>query len=232
MVRALTLAVTFVLAGCFARLAPGEPVAPRPAEALSGVVLVLNHRTDGKLGFGAGVVINETGLVLTSRHVVANAVSLEVMLYDPARAGYVPLDGGLMRYLEENRASLFAAREVRVDEAQDLSLIQLEGDGSPTAPLRFRNSPVEIGERVFALGHPREAVWSFTSGVVSSIRPGAIQHDAAISNGNSGGPLIDEQGRVVGINTNQVVGGADRIGFARPVALCAVLLALGARGER
>lgn len=75
-----------------------------------------------------------------------------------------------------------------------------------------------------AVGHPGETPWSFTSGVVSSIHQGIIQTDASINKGNSGGPLIDASGRVVGISTSRLVGDTQGIGFARPVSLAKALV--------
>ena len=77
---------------------------------------------------------------------------------------------------------------------------------------------------MLALGHPQQAVWSFTSGVVSAVRSGVIQHDAPINPGNSGGPLVDLQGRLLGINTSKLLGGAEGVGFARPIDLARTLL--------
>jgi hypothetical protein len=80
-------------------------------------------------------------------------------------------------------------------------------------------NPRASAKRIFALGHPNESVWSLTSGVVSSVRAGLVQHDAALANGSSGGPLLDARGRVVSINTSKLFEPAEGIGFARPVAL-------------
>jgi hypothetical protein len=76
-----------------------------------------------------------------------------------------------------------------------------------------------VGERVYALGHPQETVWSFTSGAVSAIHHGAIQHDTVVSHGSSGGPLLNARGQVVGINTSRVVSEARGMAFARPVEM-------------
>jgi hypothetical protein len=80
---------------------------------------------------------------------------------------------------------------------------------------------------VLALGHPQENVWSFTQGVVGSIQQGAIQHDANISHGSSGGPLLNARGEVIGINIAKVMNEATGLAFARPISLAARYL-----GER
>lgn len=206
----------------------GAPVTQRAAvdllkQALPGVVLLLNQRNDGKLGFGSGVLLDEHGLVLTNLHVVANASSLGAMLHNPSRVSYTPMDGGLARYFFENQKDVVPAHLVRGDPTLDLAIIKLEADTSRYARLTFRKTAVEVGEQILALGHPQETVWSFTSGMVSSIHLGVIQHDAAINPGNSGGPLIDMSGRVVGINTAKLLSTAG-VGFARPIAMTSYLI--------
>lgn len=209
----------------------GEPFASDPQRAtvdllkraLPGVVLLLNQRADGKLGFGSGVLLDEHGLVLTNLHVVANASSLGAMLHDPSRVSYTPMDGGLARYFFENQKDVVSAQLVRGDPILDLAIVKLDADTSRYARLELRTTPVEVGEQVLALGHPQETVWSFTSGMVSSIHLGIIQHDAAINPGNSGGPLIDMRGRIVGVNTAKLLSTAG-VGFARPVAMAKYLI--------
>lgn len=191
--------------------------------SLPGVVLLLNHRSDGKLGFGSGVLIDASGLALTNLHVVANASSLGAMLHDSSRVSYTPMDGGLARYYFENQKDEVAAQLVRGDPVLDLAIVKLDGDTSRFPRLEFRRTPVEVGEQVLALGHPQETVWSFTSGMVSSIHLGAIQHDAAINPGNSGGPLIDMKGRVVGVNTAKLLS-TSGVGFARPISMAQYLI--------
>jgi hypothetical protein len=191
--------------------------------ALPGVVLLLNQRPDGKLGFGSGVLLDEHGLVLTNLHVVANASSLGAMLHDPHRVSYTPMDGGLARYFFENQKDVLGAHLVRGDPTLDIAIVQIEGDTSRHARLPFRKTPVEVGEQVLALGHPQETVWSFTSGMVSSIHLGVLQHDAAINPGNSGGPLIDMNGQVVGVNTARLLS-TSGVGFARPIAMTSYLI--------
>ncbi|NUQ72130.1 MAG: trypsin-like peptidase domain-containing protein [Polyangiaceae bacterium] len=241
--RCASLLALLALAACSATSPPPCPCAPVSAapssasaapasqraaidvlkRALPGVVLLLNQRSDGKLGFGSGVLLDERGLVLTNLHVVANASSLGAMLHDPGRVSFTPMDGGLARYFFENQKDVVAAHLVRGDPTLDLAIVQIETDTSRYARLPFRTTPVEVGEQVLALGHPQETVWSFTSGMVSSIHLGAIQHDAAINPGNSGGPLIDMSGQVVGVNTAKLLSTVG-VGFARPIAMASYLI--------
>jgi hypothetical protein len=187
------------------------------------VVLLVNRHADGPIGFGAGVILDDEGLVLTNLHVVANATSLGALVYDAKRTSYIPQDGGLARYLFENDSQIIETRLVRADPSLDLALVKLDAK-TKGQKLGFRDDLPKQGERVMAVGHPGETVWSFTSGVVSSLHQGMIQTDAAINRGNSGGPLIDSEGRVAGVNTSKLLGDMHGIGFARPIGLAKALI--------
>ncbi|HEY3592964.1 MAG TPA: S1C family serine protease, partial [Polyangiaceae bacterium] len=127
----------------------------------------------------------------------------------------------LSRFLFENQSEIVTAHEVAGDSTTDLAVVRVDADtsGYPTIPVAIRS--VKPGDRVLALGHPQENVWSFTQGVVGSIQQGAIQHDAAISHGSSGGPLLDVRGDVVGINIAMVLNESKGLAFARPISLAA-----------
>ena len=146
------------------------------------------------------------------------------MLYRADRVSYTPMDGGLTRYLFEYQSELIDARTVQSDVVADLALVHVFADTRNITRAALAPDVVQVGERVTALGHPQETVWSFTAGMVSALHQGAIQHDALISHGNSGGPLLNTRGEVVGINTARVTGEARGVSFARPVALAAWLL--------
>jgi hypothetical protein len=159
------------------------------------------------------------GLVLTSEHVVASASKLGAMLYKAGRTSYTPMDGGLARFLFENQSDILPVRELGGDSTSDLALMQLDVDTAGYPLLPMAEADVKAGDHVIALGHPQELVWSFTQGVVGTIQQGAIQHDASISFGSSGGPLLNGRGEVVGINIAKVVTESPGLSFARPVAL-------------
>jgi hypothetical protein len=196
------------------------------ARALAGVVLVVNTRTDGKTAFGSALLL-PGNLALTNRHVVQDSASLQVMFYDKGRTSHGGLEeqGGLRRYLFENEEDLVAAQVFREDKGLDLAVIYLHGPSDAYPRLAWRTEPAQIGERVYAVGHPGQNAWSFTSGLVSNTHIDAIQVDAAINEGHSGGPLIDAQGRVLGINTMRAVGGTQSIGYARPIAMTQPIVA-------
>lgn len=207
--------------------------APRPASptthqlvtrALPSVVLVVGDRPDGKVSFGSGIVVGANGSVLTCLHLVRGLTNLRGMLYAPELVSYTPMDGGLDRFLFENRHRLSELTIDRIDEANDLALVHLDADTSKVPLLSLANALPQRGEVVLALGHPRETVWSFSSGVISALHHGAIQHDAAVNPGSSGGPLINEKGEIVGITSAKVFGETDGVGFARPIGIAKWLL--------
>jgi hypothetical protein len=188
-------------------------------KALPSIVLIINNQVDGQIGYGSGILLDDKGTVLTNLHVVDNAKSLGGMLYDRRRISHIPSEGGLNRFLFEYHKDILPAHLVRGDPVLDLAVIQVSADTTKYARLPVRAEPVEPGEKVYAIGHPQQTVWSFTSGLVSALQDGYIQHEAAINHGNSGGALIDEQGRLVGISTSRLFGDTNGIGFARPIAL-------------
>ena len=139
-------------------------------------------------GLGSGFLISEDGLVVTNNHVVTGAATLNVFV--PGRRE--PVNG----------------RVVAASECADLAIVDLPGDGYPY--LDFHEGPLSIGTPIFAAGYPLgEPEYALVAGIISKLDADGesnwasveqvIQHDAAVSPGNSGGPLVTEEGRVVGI---------------------------------
>jgi serine protease Do len=161
---------------------------------------------------GSGVILSEDGLILTNNHVVRNALKIEVKLHNPNRAGHMP-------------DSTLSAKLVGVDREADLAVIKIEKTGLPKLPLGD-SSKLRQGQFVMAFGNPLGLEGSVTMGIVSSTARSLklddpmsyVQTDAPINPGNSGGPLVDSEGRVVGINTFILTqsGGSEGIGFAVP----------------
>jgi len=172
---------------------------------------------------GSGVVIDAGGYIMTNAHVVANARRVEVVL-PGARE-----DGVAQRASHGRRID---AAIVGVAKEIDLALLKIDGAQSPPPLPLADDDAVRQGQLVFAFGSPEGLRNSVTMGVVSAVarQPDVdnplvyVQTDAPINHGNSGGPLVDVEGRVVGINTFIVSdsGGSQGLGFAIPSALVAM----------
>ena len=187
---------------------------------LDGVVLVTTELENGKRGYGAGLLRDDSGTVVTNFHVVSGAQSIAVMFRDPGRPTYSPLDGGLDRLLFENEKALVPARVVRSDPSIDIAVLDVDGPVPFHGPfLQVADGDVRTGERIYAVGHPDQSVWTITSGVVSGLHSGVIQHDAPLNTGSSGGPLVDAHGGWLGVNTMKLLGGAEGMAYARPASL-------------
>ncbi|MDP8992423.1 MAG: trypsin-like peptidase domain-containing protein [Actinomycetota bacterium] len=178
-------------------------------ELQPSVVAVLTRAGDGRRGEGSGVVYGNEGLIVTNEHVVAGAPAVEVALADGQRS---------------------PAAVVATDPRSDLAVLRPERKGLPAA--RFSDRLPVVGEMAVAMGNPLGFQNSVTAGVISGLGraiPGSaastpalvdlIQTDAAISPGNSGGPLLNGDGTVIGINVAYLPPqsvGAVSIGFAIP----------------
>jgi serine protease Do len=167
---------------------------------------------------GSGVIVDPSGYIVTNAHVVAGARRIRVVL-SPAladRSGESILTGPGERV---------GAQLVGLDRETDLAVIRIQRRDLPA--LEFADSDeLRQGQLVFALGSPRGLMNSVSMGVVSAtarqLGPDHpmvyVQTDATINPGNSGGPLVDVQGRIVGINTLILTdsGGSEGLGFAAP----------------
>jgi S1-C subfamily serine protease len=159
---------------------------------------------------GSGFIIDDSGRILTNHHVISGSNQVEVTLPDQTK---------------------YQAEVLVRDRADDLALIRIR----PKTKLPFLrlgdSDRLQVGQKVLAIGNPFGLELTLTTGVVSSLgrtiqggqgeQPleGMIQTDAAINSGNSGGPLLDSQGAVIGINTAIYGpnGGNVGIGFAMPI---------------
>ncbi|CAN5819065.1 N/A [soil metagenome] len=154
-------------------------------------------------GAGSGFIIDRDGFILTNHHVIENAERITVTLAD---------------------GRTFRGHVVGTDPAIDVALLRIDGArGLPEAPLG-NSDQLRVGEWVCAIGNPLGYVHSVTVGVVSFVGrklfdpslDDYIQTDAAINFGNSGGPLINARGQVIGINS-AVSSRTNTIGFAVPI---------------
>jgi len=161
-------------------------------------------------GAGSGFVIDPKGYILTNFHVVEGAQTIEVVLGDQTR---------------------YAAKFIGADQRNDVALVKIEPKGKQLAVLPLGDSAgLQVGQKVLAIGNPFGFQSTLTTGVVSALGrtvqtsqttfiDEAIQTDAAINRGNSGGPLINSHGEVIGINSAIYTpsGTTAGIGFAIPI---------------
>jgi len=162
---------------------------------------------------GSGFVIDRAGHIVTNYHVIAGAQKVQVSF---------------------SSQDQLAATVVGSDRSTDVAVLKIDAHSRALTPLPLGESnAVRVGDPVYAIGNPFGLDRTFTAGVVSAVGreisapnnmpvEGAIQTDAAINHGNSGGPLIDDEGRVVGV-TSQIQTGSDAnsgnvgVGFAIPI---------------
>jgi serine protease Do len=165
-----------------------------------------------KIGGGSGFIVSPDGFVITCNHVVSDPTADYTVILDPKRK--------------------FKAEVLARDPLVDIAVLKIEGKNLPYLELGDSNE-IELGEEVLAIGNPLgEFEDTLSAGIVSGLSRkitayggmpfkatslrGLIQTDAAINPGNSGGPLVNMEGKVIGINTAMVMG-AQNIGFAIPI---------------
>lgn len=190
-----------------------ERVSPSVVSILTESQASLGFRSYTQQGAGTGIIISESGYVLTNRHVVADANKVDIVLADGT--------------------SYEGVRVVGVDPANDIAFLKIEGGKNLKPATVGDSSTVEVGEKVIAIGNALgQYQTSVTSGIISGLgRPliagdasgdnreqlsNLLQTDAAINPGNSGGPLVNLDGEVIGINT-AIDQEAEGIGFAIPI---------------
>ncbi len=194
-------------------------------KSASGVVLVVSTFSGGSSGgfggqaLGTGFVVSKDGTIMTNAHVVtqngAKASSVEVAF----------------RQGQDQSSQQVKAKLVGVDVTSDVAILKVDPGSRTLTPLPLGDSSkVAIGQWVVAIGNPLGYSFSLTQGIVSGIGrnlqapnnaviPNGIQTDAAINQGNSGGPLIDANGDVIGINEQIATtsGSFSGLGFAIPI---------------
>ena len=190
-------------------LTPGEIY----AKVNPSVVSVLGAQP-GYRSVGTGVIFSEDGYILTNYHVISGCRSCQVLVTD--RSAVVEYDAKLVGY----------------DEEMDLAVLKIAAVGLPPAEFGISDA-LEIGDPCYAIGNPLglELRNTFTNGIISAasrsvdvdgVKMTLIQTNTALNSGNSGGPLINQYGQVVGINTIKMMSEYDTIeglGFAIPTSL-------------
>lgn len=170
------------------------------SEDFSGIVensikSVVTVKTD--IGQGTGFLIEENGFLVTNAHVLSGGKYAQALTY---------------------QQKILNAELVGYNPEFDLALLKISGKYSPLKLEESKN--IQAGEKVIAIGNPLGLQFSVSQGIISAVhRPGInnieayLQTDTALNPGNSGGPLIDKEGKVVGINNFKISGG-ESLGFA------------------
>jgi 2-alkenal reductase len=196
------------------------------AERSGGVVTVYalfdEHQATGDASQGSGFVVSKDGYVLTNSHVITDAGGGTGSQPDAASEVYVGFKDG----------ERVPAEIVGWDVFDDVGLLKVDADAHPLRPLPLGDSAaVKVGQPVVAIGSPFGQTSTITAGIVGATERSigsltssyslvdAIQTDAPINRGNSGGPLLDARGRVIGINAQirSESGSAEGVGFAVPI---------------
>jgi S1-C subfamily serine protease len=168
------------------------------------------NATEMPLGTGSGFIWDDQGHIVTNFHVLEDASRAQVMLPDQ---------------------SIYSARFVGAAEDKDLAVLKIDAPSGKLLPIPIGASKdLQVGQKAFAIGNPFGLDQTLTTGVVSGLGreirarnghtiDGVIQTDAAVNPGNSGGPLLDSAGRLIGVNTAiySPSGASAGIGFAIPV---------------
>lgn len=179
------------------RALPRRPLSQRPIDEIGEAVRAATVLVEvGAGGHGSGFIVSADGLMLTNAHVVGGQHFVRVRL----------LSGRAV-----------VGEVLQVDGRRDVALVRLEGADWPALPVR--ETPVRVAEPVYAIGAPqmKELAWTVTRGVVSAYRQTRppeqldyIQADVPVHGGNSGGPLLDRNGNVVGICVAGLAMGPDK----------------------
>jgi putative serine protease PepD len=188
-------------------------------------VAYISAQTSQGTATGSGFVVSSDGKIITNEHVVDGATSVTVKL---------GVDGKAQ-----------TAQVLGADASKDLALLKVDPGSTKLHALSFDDSSdVQVGDNVYAIGNPYGLDHTLTSGIVSALDrdiqapsgatiPGAIQTDAALNPGNSGGPLLDADGKVIGVNSQIASAGTSGsgesgnvgIGFAIPSKLVEAFVA-------
>ena len=182
--RILSMVLLFMLLISFSAYA----INFTPEETYNSVVVVYTET-----GVGSGFSIREN-LIITNAHVVGNNKNVAINLYDD---------------------TTIKGKVVKSDIEKDLALIKIE---KSLAPLNTNEENINIGQEVYAIGAPKDMPYTMTKGIISALdrklgQNTYIQIDASVNSGNSGGPLVDDSGKVIGIITLKA-NDAEGIGFA------------------
>jgi S1-C subfamily serine protease len=216
--RLTTREVNDIVAQALASATPPPAYSSLVYQAIQPSLVLIQTQTPGEndeddSGLGSGVVINDSGAILTSLHVVSHATEIQLIFADGTES---------------------SAQVVAAQPENDIAVLQASRPPALLVPATLGNPhAMRVGDEAFAVGHPLGLYSSMSAGVISgfdrTFRPqnsdrrlqGLIQFDAAVNPGNSGGPLLNRSGQVVGIVVGLVNPTDDNffigIGFAVPI---------------
>jgi serine protease Do len=208
--KATRFTITLLLATVIVSMA-GTSVALTPKaiyQKVGPAVVFIFASLDSKTGSGGtGSIIDPDGTIITNAHLFtvhgSDRILRDVTVYlKPDRVTGQP---------KTDLSKGYKGRVVAFDRAMDLAVVKISDAGAALPTVTFADSQqVEVGDQVFAIGHPEQGgLWSLTTGVVSALwkdyggtdGKNLFQTDASINRGNSGGPLLDQDGDMVGINS-------------------------------
>ena len=162
-------------------------------DAVKGVVSIGSGKS-----IGSGFIVDESGIIVTNAHVIASPENNKVALFN---------------------GKIISAKLLGLDSKKDIAVLDIEGDDYNYLELADSDE-IQVGEKVIAIGNPYGLSFTVTEGIVSAVNrigPNGladyIQTDVSLNPGNSGGPLINKRGKVLGVN-NFKVGSAESLGFA------------------
>ena len=211
-----------------------KEVAPEPtgvgvyAKIASSVILISCQTTEGRSS-GTGSIISTSGLVLTNVHVVKGSTAC-VGILKPA--GFNSIN---------SETPIYPLKIIALDPTKDLALVQFQTPIPGLKPIPIgQMSNIQIGQEVHAVGHPVGNYWTYTKGVISQVRlqergippliADQLQTQTPISPGNSGGPLVNNDGYLIGVNT-WVRRDAQNINFAVAVSEVIGFIQRASNGE-
>ncbi len=210
MMRSITWGALFVLSLIWSPMAMAMELSPREIyeQASPAVVMVMGYADGGRKGSGGtGSIIQSDGLVLTNAHVV-----IEERTGKPfARLAVYLKPTRVTGESTSDLSRMLRAKVVAYSQPLDLALLKLDGVNEPLPVVNVSESAqARIGDRVVAIGHPEQGgLWTLTTGVISAEVDNfngvkgkhVFQTETGLNRGNSGGPLLDGEGHMVGVNT-------------------------------
>ena len=208
--RSMTWGILCVLNLIWSTVATGKELSPREIyeQASPAVVMVMGHTDAGRKGSGGtGSIIQSDGLVLTNAH-----VAIEEQTGKPfARLSVFLRPARVTGESTSDLSRMVRAKVVAYSQPLDLALLKLEGVTESLPFIDMSDSGrIRIGDRVVAIGHPEQGgLWTLTTGVISAEVDNfngvkgkqVFQTETGLNRGNSGGPLLDGEGRMIGVNT-------------------------------